>query len=832
IHHFADLYAKKLSVKREILMKTLWGDYYFDEKTKRVCKGAQSKGQKPMFVQFILENLWSVYEAIIIRPDNEKLEKIATSIGATLTPRDIQHTDPSVPLHLIFNQWLPIASAVFDIVVVQVPNPKALNIEKIEQLMCNKSRRFDTLLSENQQLKQAFINCSSDDQEPVIIYVSKLFYVNKNALSQNRHKSLTAEDIAQERELIKQKVAEETTTTNEELTNETVENDDQSTTEKDVGDSIKTESNENMNENVFLAFARVYSERLKRGQKIFVLSPCHDPTLFVGKNLNEVSAHNISHHAHEFIVQDLYLMMGREFTLLDQVPAGNIVDSLVLKSATLSTNIFCPSFPGLQFEASSIVRVAIKPKDSSQMEQLQHGMHLLNQADPFVKYTLKDTSEYILSTAGEEHLQRCIDDLTKIYARVEINVSTPIIPFHETIIAPPKVDFLNESLANQQQQFESNKTIEERLPCLLGNGLVELSTPNGQCTFQIRAVELSDDIALLLKIHSKLLAVIEEAQGRDNRKVTVQLNDQTLDQIRQLRERLNEKFIAANGNIWNSNTVDEIWSFGPDKCGSNLLINRIQNSIYKQHGLSIWSIALNNQTKMDTNTTFTKDDYDLSIIKEFQLATANGFLCADPVEGVAFVIERWTINKIVNNENNDEQQETSGINNTDSAATTATINPVDEIESLIETMGITTEESSTLYIQQKPHLVIDKSKVVIKHESFSDQIISTIREACRIAYYNRVPFVEIDDPNNLKVDFNRSKICYTTIFTDALSTCRGFLITGNIGEQPFVYLAHRSKTYEPPSFTPSSTLIELLEDLTDDMTMKIFNNPPPNTKKN
>ncbi|CAF4172455.1 unnamed protein product [Rotaria sordida] len=777
-------------------MKTLWGDYYFDEKTKRVCKGAQSKGQKPMFVQFILENLWSVYEAIIIRPDNEKLEKIATSIGATLTPRDIQHTDPSVPLHLIFNQWLPIASAVFDIVVVQVPNPKALNIEKIEQLMCNKSRRFDTLLSETQQLKQAFINCSSDDQEPVIIYVSKLFYVNKNALSQNRHKSLTAEDIAQERELIKQKVAEETTTTNEELTNETVENDDQSTTEKDVGDSIKTESNENMNENVFLAFARVYSERLKRGQKIFVLSPCHDPTLFVGKNLNEVSAHNISHHAHEFIVQDLYLMMGREFTLLDQVPAGNIVDSLVLKSATLSTNIFCPSFPGLQFEASPIVRVAIKPKDSSQMEQLRHGMHLLNQADPFVKCTLKDTSEYILSTAGEEHLQRCIDDLTKIYARIEINVSTPIIPFHETIIAPPKVDFLNESLANQQQQFESNKTIEERLPCLLGNGLVELSTPNGQCTFQIRAVELSDDIALLLKIHSKLLAVIEEAQGRDNRKVTVQLNDQTLDQIRQLRERLNEEFIAANGNIWNSNTVDEIWSFGPDKCGSNLLINPIPNSIYKQH------------------------------------ATANGFLCADPVEGVAFVIERWTINKIVNNENNDEQQETSGINNTDSAATTATINPVDEIESLIETMGITTEESSTLYIQQKPHLVIDKSKVVIKHESFSDQIISTIREACRIAYYNRVPFVEIDDPNNLKVDFNRSKICYTTIFTDALSTCRGFLITGNIGEQPFVYLAHRSKTYEPPSFTPSSTLIELLEDLTDDMTMKIFNNPPPNTKKN
>jgi hypothetical protein len=37
-------------------------------------------------------------------------------------------------------------------------------------------------------LFKAFINCSSDDQEPVIIYVSKLFSVNNSALSQNRHK--------------------------------------------------------------------------------------------------------------------------------------------------------------------------------------------------------------------------------------------------------------------------------------------------------------------------------------------------------------------------------------------------------------------------------------------------------------------------------------------------------------------------------------------------------------------------------------------------------------------------------------------------------------------
>jgi ribosome assembly protein 1 len=104
-----------------------------------------------------------------------------------------------------------------------------------------------------------------------------------------------------------------------------------------------------------------------------------------------------------------------------------------------------------------------------------------------VECTLKDTGEYILSTAGEIHLERCIEDLTKLYsffrierkmyylylfryARIEVNVSAPIIPFRETIIPPPKVDFLNESIANQQQ-FKSNKTAKERPSWLLGNFL-------------------------------------------------------------------------------------------------------------------------------------------------------------------------------------------------------------------------------------------------------------------------------------------------------------------------------------------------------------------------
>jgi len=62
---FAAIYDKKLGMKREILEKTLWGDFYLDPKTKRVLGSKHLKGRnlKPMFVQLVLEPIWAVYEA-------------------------------------------------------------------------------------------------------------------------------------------------------------------------------------------------------------------------------------------------------------------------------------------------------------------------------------------------------------------------------------------------------------------------------------------------------------------------------------------------------------------------------------------------------------------------------------------------------------------------------------------------------------------------------------------------------------------------------------------------------------------------------------------------
>lgn len=67
ISDFAKIYGSKLGINESILKKTLWGDFYLHTKSKRIFKGAQAKAKKPLFVQFVLENLWAVYDAVLRR---------------------------------------------------------------------------------------------------------------------------------------------------------------------------------------------------------------------------------------------------------------------------------------------------------------------------------------------------------------------------------------------------------------------------------------------------------------------------------------------------------------------------------------------------------------------------------------------------------------------------------------------------------------------------------------------------------------------------------------------------------------------------------------------
>lgn len=80
---FAQLYAQKLGIKEANLKRVLWGDYYLDPKTKKVISYKHLRGRtlKPLFVQFVLENVWAVYDAVILN----QYELIFPSLSSFLT---------------------------------------------------------------------------------------------------------------------------------------------------------------------------------------------------------------------------------------------------------------------------------------------------------------------------------------------------------------------------------------------------------------------------------------------------------------------------------------------------------------------------------------------------------------------------------------------------------------------------------------------------------------------------------------------------------------------------------------------------------------------------
>lgn len=276
-----------------------------------------------------------------------------------------------------------------------------------------------------------------------------------------------------------------------------------------VKDPKAEEGEEEEGKETFVAFARVYSGVVKKGQRVFVLGPKYDPAQGL-RTLSDVCSEASDSslpavpHLSVCSLDSLYLLMGRELEALEQVPAGNVLgigglEECVLKSATLSTSPACPPFIPLNFEAVPIVRVAVEPKHPSEMPKLVRGMRLLNQADPCAEVLIQETGEHVLVTAGEVHLQRCLDDLRQRFAKIEISASKPIIPFRETVVRPPKVDMVNEDLGRQQKTAIIHQVKEDvtqgRYSDTLQvdpSGLVTITTPNKLATVGVRATPLPE----------------------------------------------------------------------------------------------------------------------------------------------------------------------------------------------------------------------------------------------------------------------------------------------------------------------------------------------------
>ena len=593
---FAEIISKKHKISLDALRKTLWGDYYIDTKNKRILRHAQAKAKKNLFTSMVLESIWKIYDTVVIRRDKDKMKKLCEALGIELSQRDIDHSDSRYQIKLIMSRWLKLSKHALDCVSKVVPSPRDLCEKRIERLLSSSLKKFHQLPDETRKLKETFLQCSHSADAVKVACVSKMIPLE------------------------------------EKRSNQTV-------------------SEANVSNTVFLGFARVFSGRLSIGDKLFVLGPRHDPSQISQQYMDSIDEEKsledlkIDEHVTVARIEKLFLLMGRDVEPIDYAPAGNIVgiqglERHLLRTATLSDNIYCPPFNDLHVSASPILRVAIEPKNPNDTQVLMKGLKLLNQADPCVEIKFQRTGEHVIVATGEVHLQHCIKDLTERYTDgLELNVSPPIVPFRETIVLPPKTDMVNETIVDKGVTSTSKKQDERQ-------SHVELMTPNRRCKIRLEAVPLPEEVIdFLSKSHEelKLIAKLITAQHKSSPTSIEELSECIQKKVGVFKDQFKAKISEVRKskadwrNLYSEDFVDRIWSFGPRYSGSNLLVSYNEVDL----NYSLWKRISQDTRAKSVDAQDSLENYIDSFVSGFQLATQSGPLCAEPMSGVCFKILDW-----------------------------------------------------------------------------------------------------------------------------------------------------------------------------------------------
>jgi len=261
----------------------------------------------------------------------------------------------------------------------------------------------------------------------------------------------------------------------------------------------------------FTAYGRVFSGTVRTGQKVRIMGPNYVPG-----TKKDLAVKNI---------QRTLLMMGRRTESVESVPCGNTVglvglDQFLIKSGTLTDLEEAFPLKDMKYSVSPVVRVAVEPKNPSDLPKLVEGLKRLAKSDPLVQCFTEESGEHVIAGCGELHIEICLKDLQEDFMNgADIRVSNPVVSYRETVGG-----------------IEDGAT----------NGVCLSKSPNKHNRLFVYAEPLPEGLA----------DAIEEGKvsARDEPKARSKL--------------------LANEYGLSEDAAKKIWCFGPDTTGANLFMDQ------------------------------------------------------------------------------------------------------------------------------------------------------------------------------------------------------------------------------------------------------------------
>ncbi|KAI3420267.1 hypothetical protein GPALN_003583 [Globodera pallida] len=353
-----------------------------------------------------------------------------------------------------------------------------------------------------------------------------------------------------------------------------------------------------------VSLCRVMSGTLKIGDQLNVLrSSANSKSLVPGDAWHSIQ------------IGALFLLMGRELLPVECVPAGRICgieasDGRWIGGQTLCSRVLpvteVPRMDWHQKFAEPLVRVTVRPTNAGmdELNELRSALKQLSVLDSAVRVLEQEDGDLAMLTAGEVHLQKCLEDL-KLLGQTEIVVSEPIVPFLETLIPDARLSYA--------KIISGHKT-----ECFLRQFSLRIT---------LRAVPLHDQIVQMITQNEKLIdSIIEGVSDPDSR--------HKLDAFQsQLSLCACNCLPKMKGSWWAKHSVAEIrrlfsriWAFGPSRAQSNIFFNGCPNG-QDENPISVWKGNLSS--------------LDQAVVAGFHLAMSHGPLCDEPMQNIGIVLEEW-----------------------------------------------------------------------------------------------------------------------------------------------------------------------------------------------
>jgi len=165
VERFAKIYAAKMSVDKEKMMKRLWGDSFFNAKKKTWTNMMQPEGcTEPLpraFCQFIMTPINQLMRAIM-DDQKEKYTKMMTTLGIVLKGDDRSLTGKPL-MKRTMQIWINAADTLLSMIVTKLPSPRKAQKYRVENL-------YEGPMDD--EAAKAIRNCEKEG--PLMLYVSKM----------------------------------------------------------------------------------------------------------------------------------------------------------------------------------------------------------------------------------------------------------------------------------------------------------------------------------------------------------------------------------------------------------------------------------------------------------------------------------------------------------------------------------------------------------------------------------------------------------------------------------------------------------------------------------